>query len=611
MSIRSIWNNIRYKTPINPILSTYQTRVDYLNNQYFNIPNFNFNIDSAKKIAAIMICSKILAQDIGRLPLKLYQVNDTGNKIILKDDLRYLMLHNHPNSYTDSYTFWSTVEYIRNIEGNSYVKINRNSEHPISLTILPIDYIINNVVVDGELYYSGKDEPELINASEILHFKNLSTDGLKGRDPKEDLNLNLSIAFKALLTIDHFYENGAITTMILETLVPEGVNPKEWQDKIKDFNEKYVGYRNANKTISLPPFTKLTPIPINFVDAEFINTIKYNNGQVAAYYGIPPHKIGNIESSKFNNLKEMQLDYLVNTIAPIITMYRRELELKLLKDEEIMNGYSIEFETNALNITDSETRVKNYKELFGMSSITPNQISKFENMESFDGGDTHYISTGYMSSEKANLPKEIRNKEIRSKDLVDWQKVYEEGGADWTKDLQPSLFAQEFAQELILEDKKTVLEIGCGNGKDSILFSLAGLKVTSIDLVPEAIKLAKENASKLKLNIDFQEGNVEKLSFKDNSFDAVYSLSVLHSTNMQKSLSEIYRILKSKGIAFIFIYSNVEKIDGTFKEFISVDKYIQLLKNTGFIISKFYEDKDNQFDSAGEKHNKIIVELKK
>jgi HK97 family phage portal protein len=398
-------------TPVTPILSTYQTQLDFLSNQYFSIPNFNFTIDSAKKIAAILICSKILAQDIGRLPIKIYVTDEKENKTLIRDDFRYLLLHNHPNSYTDSYTFWSTVEYLRNIEGNAFVRIIRDAAgFPKAFEIMTNTSIINNTIVDGELYYLVKrmdGDNDVISAADILHFKNLSTTGLMGRDPKQDLNLNLSISYKALSTIDNFYENGAIGNILVKTVIPsngaEGyVSPKDWQANKKDFKDKYSGFTKSGEPIFLPEFTDIVPLVKSFMDAEFINTIKYNNGQVAAYYGVPPHKIGNIESSKFNNLVELQSDYITNTIAPIITMYRRELEFKLLSDEELMKGYSIEFDVNALNITDSKTRIQNYKELFGMGVLTPNQIGRLESFESYEGGDNHYVATGYMGLDKAN-----------------------------------------------------------------------------------------------------------------------------------------------------------------------------------------------------------------
>ncbi|KKK73987.1 hypothetical protein LCGC14_2888300, partial [marine sediment metagenome] len=194
---------------------------------------------------------------------------------------------------------------------------------------------------------------------------------------------------------------------------------------------------------------------------------------------------------------------------------------------------------------------------------------------------------------------------------VDWKKVYEDGGAHWMEDLQPSKFAQEFAQKLVAEGKESVLEIGSANGKDSILFAIAGLNVTGIDIVPEAVTAAKENAERVGVQVDFQEGNAEELSFSDSTFDAVYSLSVLHSTDIKKSLEEIARVLKPEGIASIFIYSDVEKIDGEMTEFVSMDEFIEILKTNGFEIIDLYTSQDEEYDEAGEKHSIIVVEVKK
>jgi len=194
-------------------------------------------------------------------------------------------------------------------------------------------------------------------------------------------------------------------------------------------------------------------------------------------------------------------------------------------------------------------------------------------------------------------------------DEVEWKKVYEEGGAHWAEDLQPSQFAQEFAEKLVSENKKSVLEIGCGNGKDSILFAIAGLDVTGIDIVPEAIELAQENAKKAGVKVEFQEGDVESLSFPDSTFDAVFTLSVLHSTDIEKSLSEIDRVLNPKGLAFIYIYSDVQKIDKEETVFITVDEFIKLLKD--FTITDIYTNQEEEYDEVGEKHLIIVAEVQK
>ncbi len=224
----------------------------------------------------------------------------------------------------------------------------------------------------------------------------------------------------------------------------------------------------------------------------------------------------------------------------------------------------------------------------------------------------------FEREEKARLKREAAEAKAgreptvqRTIDSVDWKKVYEDNDAHWAGDLQPSKLGQSFAEKLVQIQKESILEIGCGNGRDSILFALAGLKVTAIDIVSEAIDIAKENVNDLNVDIDFQVGDAEALKFDDVAFDAIYSISVLHSTDMEKSISEISRVLKFGGIALIHLYSNVEKIDGTKTEFVSPDEFIELLKENGFTINDIYTTEDEEFDEAGEKHLIIVTEVSK
>jgi ubiquinone/menaquinone biosynthesis C-methylase UbiE/uncharacterized protein YbaR (Trm112 family) len=108
-----------------------------------------------------------------------------------------------------------------------------------------------------------------------------------------------------------------------------------------------------------------------------------------------------------------------------------------------------------------------------------------------------------------------------------------------------------------LKDKK-VLEVGCGAGAHSSLFCKEGAKITSLDLTLDRVV-----ATKKKLDIIDQnkssfvlQGDAENLPFEDNHFDIVYSNGVLHHTpNTQKSIDEVWRVLKPGGVAVIMLYA--------------------------------------------------------
>ncbi len=105
---------------------------------------------------------------------------------------------------------------------------------------------------------------------------------------------------------------------------------------------------------------------------------------------------------------------------------------------------------------------------------------------------------------------------------------------------------------------KRVLEIGCGQGFNSyVLAKKKENEVVGIDLSKEDIKVARERYSHIK----FLQMNCEKMSLENNYFDEVYAYDVLeHVDNLQKTISEVRRVLKKKGKFIINVpHYNSEK----------------------------------------------------
>ena len=194
---------------------------------------------------------------------------------------------------------------------------------------------------------------------------------------------------------------------------------------------------------------------------------------------------------------------------------------------------------------------------------------------------------------------------------ADWKREYAGGVPHWATDMTPSKFAQEFAELMATDKIGSVLEVGVGNGRDSIHFARSGVTTSSIDIVPAAVKLAKKNAKDAEVDVDIRVANAEKLPFDDSSFGAYFSLSVLHSTDLTKSLPEMYRVLKSDGLAFVYIYGDTQKADGSMTDIISYDQYLTTLQGLGFEVMDSYTDQEDEFDEFGEKHRLLIVSLKK
>ncbi len=103
-----------------------------------------------------------------------------------------------------------------------------------------------------------------------------------------------------------------------------------------------------------------------------------------------------------------------------------------------------------------------------------------------------------------------------------------------------------------LREGETVLDFGAGGGFDVFLAAKkvgeTG-KVIGVDMTPEMIKKAIENAKKGNYkNVEFRVGEIENLPIEDNSIDAIISNCVINlSLNKLATYKEAFRVLRSNG----------------------------------------------------------------
>lgn len=103
---------------------------------------------------------------------------------------------------------------------------------------------------------------------------------------------------------------------------------------------------------------------------------------------------------------------------------------------------------------------------------------------------------------------------------------------------------------------KKVLEIGLGQGADSMQIINRGAIYYGIDLTEESVRRVKKRFELYKLPYqDVVIGNAEKLPFDSDFFDIVYSHGVIHhAENIYNIVDEIHRVLKKNGTAVIMLY---------------------------------------------------------
>ncbi len=169
-------------------------------------------------------------------------------------------------------------------------------------------------------------------------------------------------------------------------------------------------------------------------------------------------------------------------------------------------------------------------------------------------------------------PKSKRNLDEREKKTENDRKIAREFGKDFFDGdrrhgyggfvYNPRFWSEvvkDFRNYWNLNEKNTVLDVGCGKGFMVYDFTklIPNLMIEGIDVSEYAIKNSKSEISHL-----LKVANANSLPYEDNSFDYIISINTIHNLDLEeckKALKEITRVAKKSSFITVDAYNNEEE----------------------------------------------------
>ena len=368
----------------------------------------NVNEFTAMQTTAVYACVRILSETLAALPLQLYRYTPGGTERVYDHPL-YHLLHDEPNPEMTSFIFRETLMSHLLIWGNAYAQIIRDRLGRVQ-GLYPLRPDKMTVCRDesGQIYYvytkTSDENPAIkpygqvpLRKDEVLHIPGLGFDGLVGYSPIAMARNAVGMTMACEEYGASFFANGASPSGVLE---PPGVlkDPAKVRDS---WNAVYQGSANAHKVAVLEEGMKYQQIGIPPEEAQFLETRKFQLNEIARLYRIPPHMIGDLEKSSFNNIEQQSMEFVKYTLDPWVIRWEQAMQKALFLPEE-KKQFFLKFNVNGLMRGDYESRMTGYSIGRQNGWLSANDIREMEDMNPVpeEEGGNLYLVNGSMTKLK-------------------------------------------------------------------------------------------------------------------------------------------------------------------------------------------------------------------
>lgn len=345
--------------------------------------------DTAIQIANVYKCVRVVAETIGHLPLILYRRLPGGGKERAVTHPLYAVMAMRPNGLQTAMDWRMQMQAHIELRGNAYSRIEFRGAQVANLWPLHPDNVKVEYLPDvRRLRYTVQErggKPETLNQDEVLHLRSLALDGYMGLNPVEAQRSALGLTWETEQFAARFYKNDATPGGWIEH--PNNFKDKEAREKFRQSWREQQAGANRGSTAVLEYGLKYHEVAMKLVDAQFMETRKYQATDVAGLWRVPPHKIGILDQAKFANIEQQSIDWVTDGVLPRVRALEQRYSAELLSESE-QREYFFEFLLEGLLRGDAAARAAFYKAGINDGWMTRNEARESENRNPLDGLDT-------------------------------------------------------------------------------------------------------------------------------------------------------------------------------------------------------------------------------
>ena len=357
----------------------------------------------AMNLSSVSKCLAIRSGTISKMPLQVFRNKGKGSERV--HDKVSELLETRPNRIMTPSQFKKQISIDIDLWGNAYVLIVDDRKE---LRRMEPYRVVVDLMTDGSLRYTYNDpvsgKTAVHEDGQVMHFKEMTTDGYIGKSKIQMARETVGNARSAGKLLSQYYKNGTLTKGFLTS--PDNLGPTAKETIKSEWQKANAGLKSAFKIPVIDRGLEYHDISMSFQDAEFLNMQKFTIEEIGRFFNVPPYKLGVMDGAKFNNVQSQEMDFISNSIQPLITDIEEEIKYKLFYTAERKKGYFVKFNMAVAMRADDLTRASFYEKMKRIGAYNINEIREKENKDNI--GALGEIYWGDLNSVPIEIMKEYQ-----------------------------------------------------------------------------------------------------------------------------------------------------------------------------------------------------------
>jgi len=345
--------------------------------------------DKAIHLSAVWACVRLLSESVSTLPLKIYERQPDGSRKPATNHPAYQVLCRRPNLEMTPSRFMLMLVASICLRGNAFVEKKMIGNRLVSLVpLLPQNMVVKRLD-NGSLEYTYTESAtsRVIPAKNIMHIRGFGLDGVCGMMPMMAGRDVIGSAMAVEESAAKIFENGLQSSGFLSA---DGALNEEQRERLRGYMAKFIGSRNAGKIMVLEGGLKYQNVTMNPEAAQMLESRAFSIEEICRWFRVPPFMVGHADkqSSWASSVEGMNLQFLTNTLRPLLVNIEQEISRCLLDgDEDLFAEFSVE----GLLRADSAGRAAYYTTALQNGWMSRNDVRRLENMPPIEGGDIYTV----------------------------------------------------------------------------------------------------------------------------------------------------------------------------------------------------------------------------